>query len=52
MENKINQIPMYKSDILKLLRGLWKVQDFKMWQQIYTIHHHFARDRGVLNDKD
>lgn len=50
-ENKNNEIPGYRKEILRLLRALWKLdgkEDFRMWIQIYTIIHHFCRDKGVV----
>lgn len=41
--NRNNEIPMYKREILRLLRLLWKQQDFMMWQQIYTVIHCFCK---------
>lgn len=42
-----NRIPMYRREILRLLRLLWEQQDFRMWQQIYTIIHCFCNMKGV-----
>ena len=46
-----NDIPKYKVEILRLLRLLWKHQDFKMWQQIYTVIHCFCNMKGVQLDE-
>ena len=47
MKKNNNEIPMYRREILKLLRLLWKQQDFQMWQQIYTVIHCFCKMKGV-----
>lgn len=50
-ENRSNEIPRYRKEILRLLRALWKLdgkEDFRMWIQIYTIIHSFCRDKGVV----
>ena len=45
--NKDDRIPMYRKEVLKLLRALWKEQDLRMWQQIYTVIHCFCNMKGV-----
>lgn len=42
-----NKVHMYQKEILRLLRVLWKQQDFRMWQQIYTVIHCFCKMKGV-----
>lgn len=46
-ENGIQLIPGYQKEILRLLRALWKEQDPRMWQQIYTVIHCFCNTKGV-----
>lgn len=46
--NKDDRIPMYRKEILKLLRALWKEQDLRMWQHIYTVIHCFCNIKGVV----
>lgn len=46
-EIRNNEIPRYRKEILRLLRALWKQQDFRMWQQIYTVIHCFCNVKGV-----
>ena len=51
MNKNNNKIAMYRREILKLLRLLWKQQDFKMWQQIYTVIHCFCNMKeGQVNE--
>lgn len=48
-ENRSNEIPRHRKEILRLLRALWKLdgkEDFRMWIQIYTIIHCFCKDKG------
>lgn len=46
--NRNDEIPGYRREILRLLRLLWKQQDFNMWQQIYTVIHCFCDMKGVM----
>ena len=45
--NEDNRASMYRREILRLLRFLWKQQDLRMWQQIYTVIHCFCNMKGV-----
>lgn len=45
--NEDNRVSMYRREILRLLRFLWKQQDLRMWQQIYTVIHCFCNMKGV-----
>lgn len=51
-DKKDSKVTMYQREILKLLRALWKEQDLRMWQQIYTVIHCFCnmREGGVMEE--
>ncbi len=46
-DKKDSKVTMYRKEVLKLLRALWKEQDLGMWQQIYTVIHCFCNMKGV-----
>lgn len=46
-EISLNTIPGYKRGTLLLLKRLWKLDDFKLWSNIYLIIKALAKRRGL-----
>lgn len=40
-------IPEYQSEVLHLLKRLWKLQDVKVWRNIYSFIKGYAERRGL-----